>query len=146
MNTAALWIRRTLPIFSLLLAAASGCASMSRPQFFPNENAGLLHASKDADQILVVPEGVPSVPYRIVGSMDESLNSAFAGTYATNLSWFIDRFRERAAQVGADGIMNLKIVRSGTLEIGTGNRSMTTIGSSGEIYEMTADAFVLLRP
>ena len=145
MNTAALWIRRTLLLFPLLLAATSGCASRSQPGFFPNENAGLLHGPKNADEILVVREGVPSVPYEIVGSMDESLNSAFAGTYATNLSWFIDRFRERAGHVGADGIMNLKVVRSGTTEIRTSNGNMTTSGSAGEIYEMTADAFVLLR-
>jgi len=139
------WIRRALPLLPLFLAAAPGCAAMTPAQFWPNENSSLLHAPRDPSQILVVREGAPSAPYAIVGTMDLSLNSATAGTLFTNLSWFTERFRERAAQAGADGIMNMKVARIGTSGTETTDGRVATVGTSSEIYEMTADAFVLMR-
>ncbi len=139
-----LWIHRVPLLLPLLAFVLVGCAA-TPVHFWPSESAYMRHAPKDPSQILVVQHGSPIVPYRIVGSMDLSAGGA-------DLGWFTDRFRQKAAEVGADGIMNLRVVRTGVSEVGTsvgrprvGETTTSVVEQSATIQEMTADAFVLTR-
>src|SRR6185437_13004350 len=73
-----LWIHRIPLLLPLLALFLAGCAA-TPVQFWPNENTYMRHAPKDPSQILVVQQGGPSVPYRIVGSMDLSVSGADLG-------------------------------------------------------------------
>jgi hypothetical protein len=128
----------------LVLAATSLVATACwSPKFFPNEHAGLLHANspRAPEQIVVVLEGEPSVPFRKVGSLSLSLPGPGP---SSNLQSFIEAFRTAASAAGADGIMSFRVIRGG------GAGSSVTVGSagmatnSGHILEMTAQAFVLV--